>query len=120
MKLPEYASFNERRKKAVKTLDDVQRRLEKIAFPDITAVITFTRDGLTFIKDSDEIPEDARAAIESVESSENLPGINVKVKMRDQIAALKLLDMQFSICGMYFLKSSCTCLLKILYISHDS
>ncbi len=88
------AFFSERRKKAIKTVDDIQRELEKVGFTDITDVISFTREGLTFIKDSDEISEDARAALESVEFSENLSGINVKVKMRDKIAALKLLGLQ--------------------------
>jgi hypothetical protein len=65
-----------------------------IGFTDITDVISFTRDGLTCIKESDSLPANAKAALKSVEFSENLTGISVKVSMHDQIAALKLLGLQ--------------------------
>jgi phage terminase small subunit len=88
------AFFNERRKLAKKTVDDIEHFLEKVVFTPITDIITFTRDGLTFIKDSDEMSEDAKAALESVEFSENLSGVNVKVRMSDKLKAAKLLGMQ--------------------------
>ncbi|MGD0884889.1 MAG: terminase small subunit [Thermodesulfovibrionales bacterium] len=86
--------LKERRENSTKTVEDVEKRLEQIGFSDITDIISFTRDGLTMIKESDQLSPAAKAALKSVEFSENLAGISVKVSMHDQIAALKLLGLQ--------------------------
>jgi phage terminase small subunit len=86
--------FHERQISAKKTVEDIERQLERIAFTNITDIISFNQHGFTFIKSSDKIPEEIRPAIENVEFTENMTGISVKVKMRDSLQALKLLGMQ--------------------------
>ena len=88
------AFFNERRKTAKKTVDDIEHFLETVIFTPITEILTFTRDGLSFVKDSDEMSEDAKMILEGVEFSENLSGINVKVRMCNKLKAAKLLGQQ--------------------------
>ena len=86
--------FHERKISAQKTVEDIEKQIELIAFTNITDIISFNQHGMTFIKSSEDIPVQFRPAIESVEFHETMTGISVKVKMRDSIAALKLLGQQ--------------------------
>jgi len=86
--------FEDRKRNALKTADDVQRELEKIGFSNLTDVLSFTRDGLTLAKDSDGLSEEVKAAIKGVKFSENNSVIQVGVDMHDKVAALKLLGLQ--------------------------
>ncbi|MCL5024832.1 MAG: terminase small subunit [Nitrospirae bacterium] len=86
--------YQERRKTALKTVDDIRQELEKIGFTNLTDTISFTRDGLTFVKESDELSEEAKAALKKVKFTENMSGISVEVENHDKVGALKLLGQQ--------------------------
>jgi phage terminase small subunit len=78
----------------IKTIDQIAMRLQQIAFTNLSDIITWTPDGLTFPKAIEDLTEAQQAAIESVRFTENANGITVEVKIADRIAALKLLGQQ--------------------------
>jgi len=88
------AFFRTKRVESKKTVDDIEKKLEQIVFTNITDIIGWTRDGVTFAKDSDNLPEAAKAAVKNMKFTENMSGISVEVEMADRIRALKLLGMQ--------------------------
>ena len=78
-------------KKTRKTVDDVISRLEAISFTDLSEIIRWTPDGLTFPVNSEDLTPAQKAAIEAIRFNENANGISVEVKMADRLGALKLL-----------------------------
>jgi phage terminase small subunit len=92
-----------RQKKATKTADDIERELEKLAFSDVTNVVTWNESGMCFVKNSDEIAPEHSAAIEQIEVTEKVSAGNkaddsmtlrTKVKHHSKLKALELLGKQ--------------------------
>jgi phage terminase small subunit len=89
----------ERTKQATKTADDIERELEKLAFSDVTNVVTWNESGMCFVKSSDEIDPEHSAAIESIQVEEKAIGkegdggmvLKTKVKQHSKLKALELL-----------------------------
>jgi phage terminase small subunit len=70
--LTEEASKNARKSK-----DDILKELELLSFSNITDFIYWNESGVTFLKDSESIPRELAAAIESIEVIEEsmpIPG----------------------------------------------
>lgn len=86
--------YRERREASKTTVEDIEKVLDQILFTNITDIISITKDGLTFMKEGDELPDAAKTAIKNVKFNENMNGISIKVTMHDKIAALKLRGMQ--------------------------
>ena len=55
--------YRERREESLKTVEDVEKLSEDVAFTRITDVVHITQDGLTFAKDSDDWPEHVKQAV---------------------------------------------------------
>lgn len=72
------------------TQDRVVDELRKIAFVDMGKIVQWNASGVTY-KDSADFPEEAKAAIQSVEESTNAHGGTIKIKLYDKIRALELL-----------------------------
>lgn len=94
--------------RARKTADDIERELEKLAFSDITNVVTWSPDtGMTYVKGSDEMDPEHTAAIESIEVTEKALGkesdesmvLKTKVKQYPKLKALELLGKQKGMFG---------------------
>jgi phage terminase small subunit len=83
--------FHRKVEKERKAIEDIVARLEAIGFTDLNEVISWTKDGLTFPVDADDLTPTQRAAIETIRFNENANGISVEVKMADRLGALKLL-----------------------------
>lgn len=82
------------------TLEKTVREIARIAFSNITTALTFNESGVVF-RDSETLPEDVTAAIESVSfsESETKGGINRRcsLKFHNKTAALTLLADYFGI-----------------------
>jgi phage terminase small subunit len=86
------------------TLERTLQEIARLAFSNVTDVLSFNADGVTFY-DSGELPEDVTAAIESVNSvttvtrqgKQEETRITMKAKMHSKVAALSLLADFFGI-----------------------
>jgi len=88
----------ERQKRARKNGDDVIRELENIGFSRLNNIVEFNESGMQFVSRSDEIDDDAMAALESVEVTEIISKtddgndmLKTKVKLSAKVPALNLL-----------------------------
>jgi phage terminase small subunit len=89
----------ERQAKAKKSADDVIAELEHIAFSRTGDVVEWNESGASFVKNSADIKDDAHAAIESIEVTEDMVGTDkntrmvqkTKVKMHSKVKALEML-----------------------------
>ena len=83
-------------KRASKSADDVLKELECVGFSRLGDIIEWNQSGMAFLKDSDSVPDDAMAAIESVQVTEEQSGddkndrmvLKTKVKLHSKMAAL--------------------------------
>lgn len=108
---------NVRAKKAEKSADDVIKELECVGFSRLGDVIEWNESGMAFIKNSDDLSDDAMAAIESVQVVEEVThitsskaegdkerkvqsraNIKSKVKLHPKLPALNLLAKHHGIC----------------------
>jgi phage terminase small subunit len=89
---------------AHKSAADIRRELERVGFSDIKNVVSWNESGMAMLHNSDDIPDDISAAIESVEITEDAYEVKgskskegaqqrfilkQKVKMHNKISALK-------------------------------
>jgi phage terminase small subunit len=89
----------ERQARAKKSGDDVIAELEHIAFSRTGDVVHWNESGASFIKNSEDISDEAHAAIESIEVTEDMVGSKedtrmvqkTKVKMHSKVKALEML-----------------------------
>jgi len=96
---------DERAKRATKSADDVIKELECIGFSRLRDVMHWNESGVAFARSSDELDDDAMAAIESVEVTEiagkgedSNATLKTKVKLHPKIPALKELEKHHGIC----------------------
>lgn len=83
-------------KRAEKSADDVIKELENVGFSRLGDIIEWNQSGMAFLKDSDSVSDDAMAAIESVQVTEEQAGddknscmvLKSKVKLHSKMAAL--------------------------------
>lgn len=76
--------------RAAKTKDDVIRELEKIGFAKITDVLRFGPTGIS-IFDSEDVDDDAIAAVSEVSETITKDGGSKRIKLHDKKGALELL-----------------------------
>lgn len=70
------------------TKENVLRELARVGFADVTDVVSIT-GGRVQVKDTDDVPEDARRAISEISETVNEKGDRtIKVKSHSKIAAL--------------------------------
>lgn len=84
------ARIDERTKRTEVTQDMVVNELKKIAFSNMGSVARWNGSGVSFF-DSDELNEDAKATVMSVEETTNQHGGSLKIKQYDKTKALELL-----------------------------
>jgi len=83
-------------KRANKSADDVIKELENVGFSRLGDIVEWNQSGMAFLKDSDSVLDDAMAAIESVQVTEEQSGddkdqrmvLKTKVKLHSKMAAL--------------------------------
>lgn len=88
--------LTEKVKRSNKSADDVIKELECVGFSRLGDVIEWNESGMAFLKDSDSVSDDAMAAIESVQVTEEQTGddknsrmvLKSKVKLHSKMAAL--------------------------------
>ena len=82
------------------TLERTLREIARVAYANVTQAMTFDCNGVV-LKDSQSLPEDVTAAIESVTftESETRNGVSVRqqIKMHNKVSALGLLADYFGI-----------------------
>jgi phage terminase small subunit len=90
--------IGERQKRARKTGDDVIRELENIAFSRLGDVVHWNESGMAFPVGSEDLDDDAMAAVEAVEVTEIVGKkedsndmLKTKVKLHAKLPALTLL-----------------------------
>ena len=100
--------LTERVKRSTKSADDVIKELESVGFSRLGDIMSWNESGVAFLKNSDELDDDAMAAIESVQVTEEqthitasgaegdpkrkIQGSSVlktKVKLHSKMAALR-------------------------------
>jgi len=69
------------------SLEQVVQEIARVAFSNITQVLSFTNDGGVKLKGSDELPDEVSAAIASVASSKS----KTVVRLHNKVKALTLL-----------------------------
>jgi len=88
--------LTKREQRAEKSADDVIKELECVGFSRLGDIIEWNQSGMAFLKDSDSVSDDAMAAIESVQVTEEQSGddkndrmvLKTKVKLHSKMAAL--------------------------------
>ena len=96
-----------REQKSEKSAQDVIKELENIGFSRLGDIIEWNQSGMAFLKDSDELSDDAMAAIESVQVTEEQAGddknsrmvLKSKVKLHSKMAALTQLAKHHGLVG---------------------
>lgn len=84
------SKLDARTKRAEVTQDMVVNELKKIAFSNMGTVAKWNHSGVSFF-DSDDLSEDAKSTVMSVEESTNQHGGSLKIKQYDKTKALELL-----------------------------
>lgn len=89
------AELSSRRKKAKLTIEDLQEKLYKIIEAEVTNVISYNESGVSFAQHSDDIPDNERVALQSIEVIESHQGddrmtLRTKVKFHDKLKAIEL------------------------------
>ena len=80
------------------TAERVLKELARLAFSDVRSVMTFSNDGVK-LKASDELDDDAAAAISEVSEMRSHLGGSVRLKMHNKVQALKLLAQHTGLLG---------------------
>jgi phage terminase small subunit len=85
------------KERAKLSIDDLRTELVKIISFDITNIVHFNESGVIFTYNSDDIPDKAKSALQSIEVTEihgkdregNLT-LKTKVKVHDKLKAIEL------------------------------
>jgi len=80
------------------TAERVLQELARLAFSDVRSVMTFSTGGVK-LKASDELDDDAAAAISEVSETRGEFNSSTKVKMHNKVQALKLLAQHTGLLG---------------------
>jgi phage terminase small subunit len=87
---------DERLKKSRRSAAEIIKELENVAFSNVSDTMTWNESGACFVKNSDELPRDVSAAIESIQVEEKTIGkesdesmiLKTKVKLHPKLPAL--------------------------------
>jgi phage terminase small subunit len=93
---------DERLAKSRRSAAEIIKELENIGFSDVSNILTWNESGACFIKNSDELPREVSAAIESIQVEEKTIGkesdesmiLKTKVKLHPKVPALLKLGME--------------------------
>lgn len=90
-------AMKERARRVELKADDVIEELRRIAFTNMSDVVSINESGATFLKNSESWPEDSKSAVAEVAFIENNSGVHFRIKMHDKIKALELLGKHLGI-----------------------
>jgi phage terminase small subunit len=87
---------DERLKKSRRSAAEIIKELENVAFSNVSDTMTWNESGACFVKNSDDLPRDVSAAIESIQVEEKAIGkesdesmiLKTKVKLHPKLPAL--------------------------------